>query len=52
MFLLLEVLQCEVGRLIARCPVLELLDVSNNNAGPEGLRGDFCEALDDARPSS
>jgi len=39
----------EVGRLLTRCRSLEVLDVSNNDAGPEGLRGDFCEALDDAR---
>eukprot|EP00913_Durusdinium_trenchii_P022061 g20731.t1 len=39
----------EVGRLLTRCASLEFLDVSNNDAGPDGLRGDFCEALDDAR---
>lgn len=38
----------EVGRLLTRCCSLEVLDVSNNDAG-EGLRGEFCEALDDAR---
>ncbi|CAE7743958.1 RNH1 [Symbiodinium microadriaticum] len=39
----------EVGRLLRQCPTLEVLDLSYNTAGVDGLRGNFCEALDDAR---
>eukprot|EP00930_Biecheleria_cincta_P026471 TRINITY_DN18655_c0_g1_i1.p1 TRINITY_DN18655_c0_g1~~TRINITY_DN18655_c0_g1_i1.p1 ORF type:complete len:412 (-),score=104.02 TRINITY_DN18655_c0_g1_i1:74-1309(-) len=39
----------EVGRLVMKCPALEELVMSNNMAGPDALKGDFCEAIDDAR---
>lgn len=39
----------EVGRLVLKCPALEVLVMSSNPAGPDALKGDFCEAIDDAR---